>query len=894
MSGGASHGSWARRLAGIVRGVAGGVVGLVRAAPVTVVFVVALWSVGVATGAIVHGPDPRWAGAVGVGVGPAVRGQWWVPVTSLLWCSGLVFYLVNTALVVAVLPGGERVLGRVRSLALLVGVQALGAGMGVALAAAIALSGGRWGAQVGSAVAVGPSGALFGFALAASARMPVVWRRRLRVVGLVGLSMFALYSALLPDIVRLTAGVAGLCVGAWIWRDRRAVSGISTGSSTAFSKPEGRLLVALIVVASAVGPLIAAWAHTRIGPLSLLRYVFASPPPDAARVQQVCADPSLGSACSHLRARLRINGVGPAVMSMMPVLLLLAAAQGIRLGRRAAWLAAIGLNLALTALGVWLAVSTLAHPRSQWLMIGPDHRVPSWVLLVAPLVQPLLVAGLLVAMRGWFRIRAPSGTYSRWVGRVGATLLVVSVVYVAGSVVFASGYLPEPGLGDVLADLPMRLLPPGYLGAIDSAFWPARAVNTVLYEWTGVLFWAVVVIGALRTFARTRPPVRGSGGLLRRLLAVGGGSLAYPVTWSGNSYWFTADRAAAVAYRVIGGVALTAGNPVGDEAAHDRAVREFALYCQDNQWIPCFYAVDARIVASAATLGWRAAHIASEAVVELGEVRFTGKRWQNVRTAFNRAERDNIAAVWYRHAQAPAAVTDQISSISRQWLADKGLPEMGFTLGRVGELADDEVKLLAAVGPDGVVHAVTSWLPIRRHGELIGYTLDFMRRRPDAFNGVMDFLIASAMRDCQAEGLRLLSLSGAPLARPDTATDTSTLIATTASTPTQRVLDTLARILEPVYGFQALLAFKSRFRPVYRPRYLTYPDTFALPRIGRAIVRAYLPHVPPTQLAQLLPRLLTGHTRGPRPPPASRVASRPGAELRPTAQGVRDDLTARC
>jgi lysylphosphatidylglycerol synthetase-like protein (DUF2156 family) len=531
-------------------------------------------------------------------------------------------------------------------------------------------------------------------------------------------------------------------------------------------------------------------------------------------------------------------------------------------------------------------------------MIGPGHHGPSWVLLVAPLAQPLLVAGLLVATRGWFQIRASSGTYSRWVGRVGVALLVISGVYVGGGVMFASGYLPEPRLADVLADLPMRLLPPGYLGAIDSAFWPARPVNTLLYEWTGVLFWVVVVVGALRTFARTPPPARGSGGLLRQLLARGGGSLAYPATWSGNSYWFTADRAAAVAYRVIGGVALTAGNPLGDEAAHDRAVREFAVYCQDNQWIPCFYAVDASIARSAARLGWRAAHIASEAVVELGEVRFTGKRWQNVRTALNRAKRDNIAAIWCRYAQAPASITDQIDSISRQWLAGKGLPEMGFTLGRVAELVDHEVKLLAAVGPDGVVHAVTSWLPIRRHGELIGYTLDFMRRRPDAFNGVMDFLIASAMRDCQAQGLRVLSLSGAPLARPDTA-------GTTVSTPTQRMLDAFARILEPVYGFQALLAFKSRFRPVYQPRYLTYPDPVALPRIGRAIVHAYLPYVPSIQLAHLLPRLLASHIRGRRLSSGSRPCT--DAELHPAASGPSErragdrptrpsgrDVTARC
>jgi lysylphosphatidylglycerol synthetase-like protein (DUF2156 family) len=38
-----------------------------------------------------------------------------------------------------------------------------------------------------------------------------------------------------------------------------------------------------------------------------------------------------------------------------------------------------------------------------------------------------------------------------------------------------------------------------------------------------------------------------------------------------------------------------------------------------------------------------------------------------------------------------------------------------------------------------------------------------------------------------------------------------------------------------------LQAFKSKFQPTHAPVYLVFPDEAALPRIGLALSRAYLP-----------------------------------------------------
>jgi lysylphosphatidylglycerol synthetase-like protein (DUF2156 family) len=157
---------------------------------------------------------------------------------------------------------------------------------------------------------------------------------------------------------------------------------------------------------------------------------------------------------------------------------------------------------------------------------------------------------------------------------------------------------------------------------------------------------------------------------------------------------------------------------------------------------------------------------------------------------------------------------------------------MGFTLGGMRELGDDDVRCLVAVDAKGTVHAVTSWLPIYHAGGVVGWTLDIMRRRRTGGNGVMEFLIASAAVRFKSEGASVLSLSGAPLARHDHTAMVNGLAS---------LLDVVGRAFEPVYGFGSLLAFKAKFQPTYQPLYLAYPDSAALPSIGMAIARAYVP-----------------------------------------------------
>ena len=84
--------------------------------------------------------------------------------------------------------------------------------------------------------------------------------------------------------------------------------------------------------------------------------------------------------------------------------------------------------------------------------------------------------------------------------------------------------------------------------------------------------------------------------------------------------------------------------------------------------------------------------VAEEAIIDLPDLEFKGKSWQSVRTALNRATKDGITYREGQLAEMPRGLLTQVRAISELWVSDKGLPEMGFTLGGVDEALDPDTQ----------------------------------------------------------------------------------------------------------------------------------------------------------------------------------------------------------
>ncbi|HLP23176.1 MAG TPA: DUF2156 domain-containing protein [Microbacteriaceae bacterium] len=383
---------------------------------------------------------------------------------------------------------------------------------------------------------------------------------------------------------------------------------------------------------------------------------------------------------------------------------------------------------------------------------------------------------------------------------------------------------------------------------------PSRAIELLVWNATLIVIPAVLVFGLLvfrRELVATPLPRENPGtdrAKARAILERQGGTMSYLTMWAGNRYWFRADGAGYIAYRARGGVALTCGDPVCPSELRESTVREFIAACDRVHLIPALYSASSELREVTERLGWFAMSVGEETVLRTAGLDFVGSDWANIRNALRRGERDGWTVEWTRWADLDVSARREIIAMSEEWVAEKALPEMGFTLGSIRELDDSNVRLLLVRDAKGVLQAATSWLPRYRDGAVVGWTNDFMRRAGNSGARVMEFAIARMAQLCAASGIDELSLSGAPLAgKPD-----GLPVDGPQSPALQRLGELLAERLEPAYGFRSLFEFKAKFNPDYRTMWLLTPDPLALPAIAAAITRAYLPYLRPSHAVRIL------------------------------------------
>lgn len=814
---------------------------------VAIALVVTAILTGTITGPASTATQDAWAAGVHTTLD---AGHWWSVLSALVipWDP---FQLVAGVLATLALLGvAERRMGTARAIIAFVVTGAAGIAIGVALQWLGSLAGEWWSTETAADLTLDPLTGILGALITATAFMGSLWRRRFRVVTLAAILVFVLYDGDSSNAYRFIAILIGYPLGALLSRDPSALS------MRRSSHAETRTLVATIVAVTGIGPLVALVNGSELTPFAYISYLFADEAVDPATVLAKCGGPTTVTSeeCLRQLTLLSGQGFGMLLLSFLPLALLLLAAWGLARGRRFAMWLAIGVNAAVilfarTALDV---TDTLDgdDDLSDWSLFDLGELLV-WILAAA--VLPLVVIIILIVSRRHFTLTSPRPAYVRFIAVTVTAFIVLATSYYVFGLATLGDYAPPANPFDLLLDTFKRFIPPHFLGATDPIIVTTHDIAEIAYQAVGPIFWTIFIVSAVRLMRATESRVRAPE--YARIRAIlkrgGGGTLGFMATWPGNVYWFSADGEAAVAYRVINGIALTMSDPLCSEDRAEQTIHEFAAYCDQNSWVPVFYSVHPQYLPIFEAMGWQHMSVGEETLVPTVGLELTGKPWQKVRQALNRGIKEGLTTVWTRWDDLPRPTIAAINAISEEWVAEKELPEMGFTLGGMEELKDPDVALMLALGPDGRIQAVTSWLPSYRDGKVVGWTIDFMRRTDDSMNGVMEFLIASAALHMKETGAEVLSLSGAPLAtKPLPAGET-------APEPTvmTRLSEFLAKTLEPAYGFSSLFRFKAKFNPTYETISMAYPDPLALPAIGIAVGRAYLPDVSPKEAIALVKTL---------------------------------------
>lgn len=304
----------------------------------------------------------------------------------------------------------------------------------------------------------------------------------------------------------------------------------------------------------------------------------------------------------------------------------------------------------------------------------------------------------------------------------------------------------------------------------------------------------------------------------------GRSALDYFKLWPDKSLFFSESGEAFLSYAVASGFAVVLGDPVGPEDEVGALVREFTAFCETQDWRVAFYQTLPDFLAAYTRLGFKRLKIGDDAVVELKCFDLNGAAHKKERAAIRRLEHSGIRVRWYR-PPIEEALLDQLRVVSDDWLRLPGRRERGFTLGLFDRGYVQHTPVVTAETSDGTILAFVNVVESFHRDEA---TLDLMRRRSDAPNGVMDYLLTSVMLRARDMGYARFNLGMAPMAGFAEHENASA---------EERAVHGFFQQLNFVFSYRGLKAYKAKFATRWEPRFLIYRTVLDLPRVPLALAR---------------------------------------------------------
>lgn len=310
----------------------------------------------------------------------------------------------------------------------------------------------------------------------------------------------------------------------------------------------------------------------------------------------------------------------------------------------------------------------------------------------------------------------------------------------------------------------------------------------------------------------------------RRLVAAAPATSAHLALVGDKMLLFNDDHSAFLMYAIAGRSWIAMGDPVGPSERGAQLVRRFGEMALEHGGRPVFYHVSPDAVALYVDLGLTVRKVGESARVHLPDFTTDGsdRRW------LRRAVRTARGAGCHFEVVPPHAVSallPQLRRVSDAWLAAKKAREKGFSMGHFDERYLRDCPIAVVWRGSEIVAFANVWA-----GDgATEISVDLMRFSDDAPRSVIDYLLGELMLWARDQGYAWFDLGVAPLAGLDTASWCGGL---------WNRLGTLAfRLGAPRYDFTGLWQYKSKFTPVWSPRFIALSGSMALPAVLADVTR---------------------------------------------------------
>ena len=305
-------------------------------------------------------------------------------------------------------------------------------------------------------------------------------------------------------------------------------------------------------------------------------------------------------------------------------------------------------------------------------------------------------------------------------------------------------------------------------------------------------------------------------------------SLGYFALRDDKSVIWSSTGKAAVCYRVVSGVMLASGDPIGDPEAWPGAIAPFLDEAARHAWAPAVMGcseLGAEVWCREG--GLTALELGDEAIVNTADFSLSGRPMRNVRQMVNRVAKHGYVAEVRRVSDIPQAELDAIVRAADSWRGSQTERGFSMALGRIGTHGDEEC-VLATATEDGAVRAVLQLVPWGPDG----LSLDLMRRDKAAQPGLNDFLIVETIKAAPALGVKRISLNFAVFRA---ALERGERI---GAGPVLRAWRSVLIFMSKWFQIESLYKFNAKFCPVWQPRFFVFPSTKDAPRIALAALEA--------------------------------------------------------
>jgi phosphatidylglycerol lysyltransferase len=292
--------------------------------------------------------------------------------------------------------------------------------------------------------------------------------------------------------------------------------------------------------------------------------------------------------------------------------------------------------------------------------------------------------------------------------------------------------------------------------------------------------------------------------------------------WPDKSFFFSESERSFVAFSVGNNFAVVLGDPTGPAEEFSRLIQRFSEFCRLNGWRLAFHQATPEILDIYRQQGFRKFKVGDDAIVDLTEFTLDGKARKDIRTKFNQLEKCGVHVMRY-DPPVPSDVLVQLREVSDEWLQIPGRRERGFSLGLFEPDYVRTTTVLAAVDGQNRILAFVNLVPSFTKGQT---TIDLMRRRTDAPNGIMDYLFGKLFLELKKDGYQRFNMGMVPMAgfqKDET------------GSAGERVVHLFFQRLNFFFSFSGLRAYKAKFASVWEPRYIVYRNISDLPRMALAL-----------------------------------------------------------